>query len=94
MDLIEPLMAAYPLQSIMLGIAAFSFWLFLKAEVTRPVIGIVSASFLFVIWTADELNVATMLAEHVNSVMFSPLEQPQPPPALEQPQGGGHDPAP
>ena len=74
MDLLEPLMAAYPRQSIMLGIAAFSVWLFLRAEVTRPVIIVVSTTFLFVLWTADDLKVATSLAQHVTTVMFAPLE--------------------
>ena len=74
MDLLSPLLEAYPRQSLMLGIGAFAVWLFIKAEVTRPVIAVVSASFLYVLWTADDLNVATSLAEHVTTVMFAPLE--------------------
>ena len=95
MDLLEPLMAAYPRQSIMLGVAAFAVWLFLKADVTRPVIAIASASFLFVLWTADDLNVPGALAEHVTSVMFASLEpqEIEPPPFADE-QGGGYDPAP
>ena len=58
----------------MLGIGAFAVWLFIKAEVTRPVIVVASATLLFVLWTADDLNVATSLADHVTTVMFAPLE--------------------
>lgn len=74
MDLIAPLMETYPRQSLMLGIGAFAVWLFIKAEVTRPVIVVASATLLFVLWTADDLNVATSLADHVTTVMFAPLE--------------------